>query len=261
MTEPCRLSQLTWPRIASLVESGETLCVLPVGATEQHGRHLPINTDTLLAEAFCEAASAKTGVPLLPAMAVSSSHAHTTNWPGTFSLPPRQVIEVVTELAKWVRASGFQKLLIVNAHGGNPAPLTVAVDEIRCGGGLQVGLLHWFRLTPGIQAAVEADARDWHANEAETSLMLHLHPDLVDLNEICDDPDRTEGLVFSYTVALTSVDGLTGAPSLATAAKGEHLFSEVVAALVASFEAARLERPPQLPRLAVDGFSGTPRED
>ncbi len=154
----------------------------------------------------------------------------------------------MTELARWVRASGFQKFLIVNAHGGNPGPLTVAVDEIRCGGsGLQVGVLHWFRLTPSIQAAVEADARDWHANAAETSLMLHLHPELVDLDEVRDDPDRTDGLVFSYTVALTSVDGLTGAPSLATAEKGEQLFNEVVVALAASFESARLERSPELP--------------
>ena len=77
--------------------------------------------------------------------------------------------------------------------------------------------------------------------------MLHLHPELVDLDEIRDDPDRTDGLVFSYTVALTSVDGLTGAPSLATAEKGEQLFNEVVVALAASFESARLERSPELP--------------
>ena len=246
MTAPCRLTELTWPRIARLVADGESLCVLPVGATEQHGRHLPINTDTVLVEAFCDAASALTGVPLLPTMAVSSSHAHTTRWPGTFSLRPRQVIEVVTELARWVRASGFCKLLIVNAHGGNPGPLTVAVDEIRCAGELQVGVLHWFRLTPSIQAAVEADALDWHANAAETSLMLHLRPDLVEVGQIRDDPDRTEGLVFSYPVGLTSIDGLTGSPSRGTAEEGNRLFDEVVSALAAAFEAARIERPPDL---------------
>jgi creatinine amidohydrolase len=254
MTGPRRLVEMSWPEIGELVSAGESLCVLPVGATEQHGRHLPIGTDTYLVEAFCDAASERTGVPLLPALAVSSSHAHTTNWPGTFSLRPRQVIEVVTELACWVRASGFEKLLIVNAHGGNPAPLTVAVDEIRCAGGLEVGLAHWFRLTPAVQAAVEADGRDWHANAAETSLMLHLRPDLVDRDQIRDDPDRTEGLVFSYTVARTSVDGLTGAPTLATAEEGERLFEEVVDALTASFVAGRDERPPRLPQASHEGF-------
>jgi creatinine amidohydrolase len=247
MPGPCRLSDLSWPRIADLVADGESLCVLPVGATEQHGRHLPISTDAILVDAFCDEASARTGVPLLPTLSISSSHAHSTKWPGTYSLRARQLIDVVSEIARWVNASGFAKLLIVNAHGGNPGPLTVAVDEIRCDGGVEVGLVHWFRITPAVQAIVEADAVDWHANAAETSLMLYLRPDLVETNQIQDDPDRTEGLVLSYTVDRTSVDGLTGAPSRATAADGQRLFGEVVDALAASFVAARREQPPQLP--------------
>ena len=81
-----------------------------------------------------------------------------------------------------------------------------------------------------------------------------VRPELVDLDEIRDDPDRTEGRVFSYTVGRTSVDGLTGTPSLATAAEGERLFEEVAGALAASFNAARVERPPDLSR-SIDGPS------
>jgi creatinine amidohydrolase len=245
---PVLLEDLTWPAIADLVAAGEAVCLLPIGATEQHGRHLPIATDTEIATAICRAASARTGVPVLPTLWVSSSQAHTTAWPGTLALPPRLVVEVVVELARWVRASGFTKLLIVNAHAGNVAPLRVAVDEIRHAGEPRVGLLHWFDLTPEIAAVVTADADDWHAHAAETALMLHLRPELVDRGQIRDDPDRTIGLVFSYTVAETSREGLTGSPSQATAEQGADLFERIISALAERVEAARAESPPTLDR-------------
>ena len=240
------LEELSWPEIADLVAGGEELCVLPVGATEQHGRHLPISTDTEIVVAVCKEASSRTRVPLLPPLAVTSSQAHTTAWPGTLALPPRLLVDVVVELAGWVPASGFKKLLVVNGHVGNAAPLKVALDEIRHTGALRVGLLHWFDLTDEIAAFVTEDAADWHAHRAETALMLHLRPELVHQDEIRDDRDRTEGLVFSYTVAETSREGLTGSPSLATAEDGARLFEDVVAALVERIEAARVEQPPGL---------------
>jgi creatinine amidohydrolase len=243
---PRLLEEMTWPQVADAVENGQTLTLMPVGATEQHGRHLPLVTDSEIATAICRRASALTGVPVLPTVSIASSHAHTTRWPGTLSLPPRLVIEVVVELSRWVRAAGFTRLLLVNAHGGNAGPLRVAVDEIRCAGGLQVGLVNYFELTPEISGRMLADGEDVHANSAETSLMLHLRPDLVVLDEIRDDPDRTIGRVFSYTVAQTSVDGLTGSPSLATAEAGRSLFEAIVAALADRVERARLETPPDL---------------
>jgi creatinine amidohydrolase len=243
---PRLLEELSWPEVAALVDSGETLCLLPVGATEQHGRHLPVATDTQIATAVCRAASARTGVPVLPALAIASSQAHTSKWPGTIALPPRLLIEVVVAAARWIRASGFRRLLLVNGHVGNAAPLRVAVDEIRHEGELRVGLVSWYDLTEEIAAAVTEDADDWHAHRAETALMLHLRPELVRLEDVRDDPDRTGGLVFSYTVAETSVDGLTGAPSLATAEEGGRLFDAVVTALADRVDAARVEEPPEL---------------
>jgi creatinine amidohydrolase len=160
------------------------------------------------------------------------------------SLSPRLLVEIVVELAGWVHASGFGKLLILNAHVGNLGPLRVAVDEIRAQGDLRVGLLHWYELTPAIAADMTADAEDWHAHAAETALMLHLRPELVDRAQVRDDSDRTAGLVFSYTVAETSVEGLTGAPSTATEEQGAALFEAVVAALVERVEAGRAEKPP-----------------
>jgi creatinine amidohydrolase len=241
---PVRLDELSWPAIEGLVAGGETLALLPVGAIEQHGRHLPVSTDAEIAEAVCHAASAQTGVPVLPTLRVGSSQAHTTAWPGTLSLPPRLLVEVVVELARWVGASGFQKLLLLNAHVGNAAPLRVAVDEIRAAGTVRVGLASWYELTPEIAAAVTADAEDWHAHAAETSLMLHLRPELVVREAIRDDPDRTAELVLSYTVAETSREGVTGSPTRAKAEQGAKLFEAVVQALAERLERARRESPP-----------------
>jgi creatinine amidohydrolase len=242
---PVRLAELRSPQIAQLVAGGQPLCVLPVGATEQHGPHLPTGTDSMIAGALCDAASERTGVPLLPTLWVSSSHAHTAAWPGTVSLPPRAVIALVHAIAQWVASSGFTKLLIVNAHAGNGGVLKVAVEEIRHDGLVRPGLLHWYELD-GVRDRVRADASDWHANAAETSLMLHLHPDLVDRASIRDDPDRTEGRLLSYTVRETSREGHTGAPSQATAAEGESLFATAVEELAAAFDRARAEEPPTL---------------
>jgi creatinine amidohydrolase len=244
---PVLLETLTWPAVKALVDGGETLCLMPVGATEQHGRHLPLSTDSDIASAICRAASERTGVPVLPTLAISSSHAHTTKWPGTLSYPPRMVIEMVVELSRWVAAAGLRKLLILNAHGGNVAPLAVAVDEIRRAGQLQVGCISWFELSPEIRERTFADGQDIHANAAETSLMLHLRPDLVDTAEIHDDPDRTTDLVFSYPVDRTSVNGLTGAPSRASAADGAQLFELIAGALSERVTRARAEQPPSLP--------------
>jgi len=245
-TGPVLVENLTWPGLAKLIEGGETLCVLPVGAVEQHGRHLPAVTDTAIAESICHAVSVRTGVPVLPCLWLTSSQAHTSKWPGTFAVTPRLMIKTVVQLGGWVRASGFTKLLIVNAHGGNVGPLRVAVDEIRCKGELQVGVISWFDLNAAINAALTADGQDVHANGAETALMMHLRPELVDRTAIVDDPDRTTGRVFSYTVAQTSRDGVTGSPSQATAEAGQRLFNEIVDALSERVDAARREPYPEL---------------
>jgi creatinine amidohydrolase len=155
------------------------------------------------------------------------------------------VIAVVREIATWVASSGFTKLLIVNAHAGNGGVLKVAIEEIRDEGRVRPGLLHWYELD-GVADVVRADAGDWHANIAETALMLHLHPELVDRAAIRDDPDRTEGLLLSYTVHETSREGHTGQPSRATAEAGASLFATAVRELAAAFNRARAERPPAL---------------
>lgn len=249
--KPVLLERLAWPEIAELRDCNGGLLLLPLGATEQHGPHLPVAMDTLLAEAVCHAASARTGVPVLPALRYTTSQGHTTKWPGTFSLRHDTLIATLRDIAAWAAAGGWQRLLFVNAHFGNDAPARVAVDQLRLSylGRMQVGLVHVFKLSTAIWADYTRDAEDLHANQAETALMLHLHPELVRMDRLADsdDPDRTAGTVFSHPVAQTSLNGVTGHPSRATAEQGSELFEAMVIALAATLETAIHEAPPLSP--------------
>lgn len=246
MSTPLKIAHLPWPDIAILRDSGSGLLVLPVGATEQHGPHLPVNTDTVIAERVCEYASAKTGTPLLPTLSITVSSGHTSKWPGTFSLKHGTFIDTICEIAAWAVLTGWRKLLIVNSHFGNDASLRVAVERIRLEhlGRLQVGLKHTFLLSEAIRAYFVSDADDLHANRAETDLMLYLSPEDVRMDAVEDDPDRTEGTVFSHPVSQTSLNGVTGLPSLGEADRGKLLFHEMGEALAEVFVTAAVEAPP-----------------
>jgi creatinine amidohydrolase len=241
-----RLEHLSWTRIQELQREGADLLLLPIGATEQHGPHLPINTDTVIATAACDYASARTGVPVLPAISYSVSIGHTEKWPGTFSLFHETFIHSLREIATWAVATGWKRLLFVNSHFGNDASLRVAVDRLRFDfvGRLQIATRNTFNLTPSIWEYFISDAADLHANKAETDLMLCLAPDDVHMEVAEDDPDRTTETVFNYMVANTSTNGVTGAPSEATAERGASLFVEIGEALADMVRKAQVEQPP-----------------
>ena len=249
---PVLLENLAWPEIAELREKHGSLLLLPLGATEQHGPHLPVAMDTLLAEAVCHAVSEKTGVPVMSALRYTVSQGHTPKWPGTFSLRHETFIATLRDIAAWAVATGWKRLLLVNAHFGNDAPARVAVDQLRLAhlGKLQVGLVHVFQLSEAIWECYTSDADDLHANRAETSLMLHLYPNFVHMDRLAesDDPDRTDGTIFSYPVAQTSLNGVTGSPSQATREEGESLFEEMVTALAKKVLAGMDEQPPLPPK-------------
>jgi len=244
---PPRLwSSMTWPEVQAMRDGGTDLCLLPLGATEQHGPHLPLNTDSLFAAAFCAYASAKTGVPVLPTVEYGCSLGHTDRWPGTLSLFPETLSATVGEIAGFLIRTGFKRLLIVNSHWGNTASLRCAIDRVRFEhtGRFQIGLRSTFDITRSVWAQFTDDGEDFHANRAETALMMYLAPELVRRDQIRDDPDRTAGKVFTYVVPQTSTNGLTGHPSRATASDGKKLFREIGDALAALVAAAKVEEPP-----------------
>ncbi|MFZ0828416.1 MAG: creatininase family protein [Verrucomicrobiia bacterium] len=244
---PLLWETLTWEEIGSLRRTGVDLCLLPAGATEQHGPQLGVGMDTRNATALCQAVSRLTGVPVLPALAYGCSLGHSRRWPGTIALQPQTLTGVLVELFDWLEGAGFKRLLIVNGHVGNAAPLRCAVEIIRSRwDDALVRVCNVAELSPRVRAEYFADAEDWHANAAETSLMLAGAPELVRQEKLAaaDDPDRTGGLVFPHPVNRTSRNGVTGFPSRATREQGEKLFNFMVEDLAALVRRALMERPP-----------------
>jgi creatinine amidohydrolase len=221
--------------------------VLPVAATEQHGPHLATGTDTVLAERLALEATRRTGDVLLPTLDYGCSLGHTDRWPGTISLHPSTMTAVVVEIGRWVYASGFRKLVILNSHATNGPPCQSAILQLRYElPDLRLRFVSTFELSGSIHERFTRDAPDLHANEAETSLMLHLAPDQVRLDRAVDEPDRTIGRVFQYPMPQVTASGVVGAPSTATPAAGGELFDQLVEALVHLLGAAAMERDPDL---------------
>src|ERR1700693_3336512 len=125
-TGPVRWEDLTWPEVEDLVARRPSeVALLPIGATNQHGPHLPTGTDTIIATGLCNAVSARTGAPVLPSVTVGCSYGHGTALPGTLSLTPGRLASVVTDVVGWLAASGVRRVLAVNGHFGNQASLAV----------------------------------------------------------------------------------------------------------------------------------------
>src|ERR1700722_6713849 len=102
-----RWDLMTSPEIADAVRKGMDLALLPVGSTEQHGPHLATGCDTISPEEIAWRVSDQTGVAVVPALAYGISLGHPTRWPGTISLPPQPLTQVVLEVGRWVVGSGF----------------------------------------------------------------------------------------------------------------------------------------------------------
>ena len=242
-----RWSDLTWSEIPDVLARCGQAAILPVGATEQHGPHLGSGVDFVIAEKLCAAVANQTGVPMLPTLPYGCSLGHSRRWPGTLALQPVQLIELVKQIGDWAYHSGIRRLFIVNAHVTNAGPLRCALEILRAAhDDLMVALVNSATVSERVRAAHFADADDWHANAAETALMMATAPDLVRPDRIADadDPDRTEGLVFSHPVNRTSLNGVTGRPSQASLEDGERLFGWMVEDLSALVLRGLSETPP-----------------
>jgi creatinine amidohydrolase len=224
-------SERTWEELPADLASACYAAILPVGATEQHGPHMGCGMDTVLADRLSAAVAARTGVPALPTLPYGCSLGHSRRWPGTLSVQPKTLIDVVKEIGDWACWSGVRRLFIVNTHVTNAAPLRCALEMLRAEhNDLLVALFNSATLSARLREVHCADGEDWHANDAETSLMLAIAPDMVRAGRVidADDPDRTKGLVFAHPVNRTSVNGVTGSPSRASADKGRLWFEWMV---------------------------------
>ena len=166
--------------------AAQTVAILPVGAVEQHGPHLPLKVDMALVEGVVDAAlplmAADVPVLVLPTQAIGLSLEH-QDYAGTLSLSPATLLAVWTELGVCVARAGVKKLLIFNAHGGNVSSMDIVARQLRMQCGLLVYHSSWFNLPQpaGVNEAFSAHEHRFgvHGGETETSMMLHLAPELV----------------------------------------------------------------------------------
>lgn len=240
-------SERTWAELPGDLETSARSAILPVGATEQHGPHMGCGMDAVLADRLCAAVAARTKVPVLPTLQYGCSLGHSRRWPGTIAIQPITLIELVKQIGDWAYYSGVRRLFMVNTHVTNAAPLRCALEMLRAEhDDMMVALFNSATLSPRLKEVQFSDGDDWHANNAETSMMLAVAPEMVRANVLpdADDPDRTERLVFSHPVNRTSRNGVTGAPSRANAANGRLWFDWMVEDLSDLIRRGMAEKPP-----------------
>jgi len=166
--------------------AARTVAVLPVAAVEQHGPHLPLHVDATLLHGVLGAAlphlPADLPVLVLPPQNVGLSTEH-LSFAGTLTLSPATLLALWTELGECVARAGVRKLLLLNGHGGNVAPMDIVARELRQRCGLLVYSASWFSLPlpPSVQGLFTAEEHRFgiHGGEIETSMMLHLAPQRV----------------------------------------------------------------------------------
>lgn len=214
------LGRHSWTEIDARWETSTVL--VPLGATEQHGPHLPLDTDTIIAQALCDATAAeRPGLLVAPPVPYGASGEH-ADFPGTISIGTAALTMMLVELGRSLLPS-TRTLIFVSAHGGNSDALVSATEVLTYE---QRNAHIW---TPRVAFD------DLHAGRTETSLMLHLAPETVRMSAAVDMPiadDLTNmALLRSEGVAALSPSGVLGTPSQASAEHGRVLFETLVADL------------------------------
>jgi creatinine amidohydrolase len=244
------LPYLSWTQIAALPDRANTVIVLPAGSTEQHGPHLPCAVDSIIAAGVVGHALARLPAEV-PAFALapicygkSDEHLH---FPGTVTLEGTTLLETVTQIGESVYRMGFRKLLIVNAHGGQPQVLEMAARELRLRHGDYVVLPHFTWRVPHAAGRFlsEREKRlSMHAGHAETAILMALAPETVHMEHAVaayapEFPSKVLSPDGRPACAWTARDfgesGVVGDPLPATPEQGLEILDSLAASWAEGF--------------------------
>jgi len=244
-----RLEELTGP-LAALALDAEATVLVPIGAIEQHGPHLPLSVDWIIADEVAQAVAERAGdelpVWVLPTLPFSKSNEHAWS-SGTIWFSQETMMHVLDDIGRCVAESGAKRIVFLNGHGGNATLLNVACRELRLAYGLLTFLVHPF-VMPAYSAA-EPDAGSStelgmgiHGGLEETAVMLHLRSDQVDMTkavrnvpEWMADHDHVKfggSVQFGWLSNDFGDHGHIGDPTGATAEQGAELFEASVAMIL-----------------------------
>jgi len=239
----------TWPELREAAAQ-QRVVVIPVGTIEQHGPHLPLSTDCLTSGMLSRLAVERCpDEAILMPQVYYAFNEHHMDFPGTIAIQGHTFIDYVTDIGLSVAHHGFRKILFVNGHGSNVPFLDIAARNItnRSPNEAICCLIPWWRLAePAVSEIRESEFPGGmaHGCELETSVLLYLRPDLVDMSKavrdihfqpsrwIWWDLQRPSPVTFMEFFSRFSKTGINGDPTLATREKGERVVECVVSNLV-----------------------------
>ena len=193
MTDSVWLQELTWPDIKACLEQGKTTILLPVGSTEQHGPHLPVGTDTMVATALAETSARETNVLVAPPLWFGWSPHHMV-LPGTITIRPEVLVELACDVVASLAEHGFNNFVFINGHRiVNVTWLQMTAERVKNNLGVKVVIFDPAHMSKEFKSGL-----DWgpvgHAEEIEGSHMWHCYPHLVKMDRAVDNPHRTHKL-------------------------------------------------------------------
>jgi len=247
------MTETAWNRLSAealrALAARDAIVLLPVASTEQHGPHLATGVDDFLCSEICRrvAAALAPDVPVVVAPTVWFGLAdHHVPFGGTFTISLATYYAVLRDLCRAILGAGFRRIAIVNGHGGNMQALAAFTGELTRELAAPIATTTYFMEGQAAQGRILEDQRGvMHACEAETSMMMAVHPDLVDAGRVKDAKGADFDLVASLTPSLKTFrsfaeltsSGVAGDARKATAAKGEALLAACSSALAARLKA------------------------
>lgn len=225
-----RIEELSWPEF-DRIKDKVVAVILPVGSVEAHGRHLPLGTDVFAPLKIAELVEQKVrerGKEVLVMPPIWYGHSFALNaYPGTINVRPESLRMYVGDVLAELAAEGFKKIVLLNGHGGNVYPLTEAAEDVaELYPDVEVYLINWwldFR-----EDILSVCSSQGHAGEDETSVMLAIRPELVNMREARGRRVKRKIRVIKKDIGKEVFpDGLNDDPSSATAEKGERILQIV----------------------------------